>query len=259
MKLTKAVIIGMALIISCSGLASATQDKSQVNDHSEKTTSQKVVLKLFKMDCSACSAQIEAKLYSLDGISEAVADYEKAEAYVIFNPVKISVNKMISEIKAIEFDAKEGDIKTFPAEGLKTVKSAKDGEKLAALQKIEKEDEKLGIKIVSTGEVIDLEKDLDKNKLTIYDFYADWCDHCVILGENLKTLLQKNPESFVVKKIHLKGEAKDTFNLPIVKKYMKDVYGFPYIRIYNPKGVLLYEGGEFVQIEQVLKKNSGKA
>jgi thiol-disulfide isomerase/thioredoxin len=261
----KSFIISLAILVFSSGAALAhnghnhTETKAEKKTEPAKAGTTKAVLKLFKMDCSACSAQIEAKLNSLDGISEAVADYDKAEAYVIYNPTKINVNKMIAEIKAIEFDAKAGDIKTFPAEGLKTVKDTKTSQKIASLKAIEEDDAKVGIKIVSNGEVIDLEKNLDKNKLTVYDFYADWCDHCIELGENLKILMKKNPEAFVVKKIHLKGEAADTYKLPIVKKYLKDVFGFPYIRVYNSKGILLYEGGDLKEIEQVLSKNSGKA
>ncbi len=265
MKLSKSIIIGLSVLVCSSGTALALNEHNHIETKAEKKTestkagTHKAVLKLFKMDCSSCAAQIEAKLNSLDGISEATADYDKAEAYIVYDPAIINVNKMIAEIKAIDFNAKVGDIKAFPSSGIRAVKIERDDKKLATLKAIAEDDAKMGIKIVSNGEVIDLEKNLESGKITIYDFYADWCDHCIELGENLKSLMKRDPDAFVVKKIRLKGEAEDTYKLPIVKKYLKDVFGFPYIRIYDAKGKIIYEGGDFKEIEQVLKNNSTKS
>jgi copper chaperone CopZ len=253
------IIIIAALGLPGIALANSGQAPAAIKTDSVKTEVRKAVLKLFKMDCSTCAAQIEAKLSSLKGISEATADFDKAEAYIIYDPARITVNKMIEEIRAIDFDAKAGDINSFPKSEIKELKAERDNKKLAALIQIEKEDEKLGIKVISQGEDINLQDNLDNNKLTVFDFYADWCDHCIELGENLKKLISVNPDLFVVKKIHLPGEAKDTFKLPVVKKYMKEEYGFPYIRIYDARGRMLYEGGDFAKIKQILNKNSGKA
>src|SRR6185295_15246439 len=100
MKKSKLLTVIIMSSLGLSGIASANSGQVIIanKNYIAKTTSQKAVLKLFKMDCSSCAAQIEAKLSSLKGISEATADYDKGEAYVIYDPSKISVNKMIEEI-----------------------------------------------------------------------------------------------------------------------------------------------------------------
>ena len=56
------------------------------------------------MACSACSANVEKKLNSLDGIKRATVNLPGRTALVEYNPEEISLERMKSEINAIGYD-----------------------------------------------------------------------------------------------------------------------------------------------------------
>lgn len=58
-------------------------------------------LKISGMHCTGCSTRLEKVLNNVDGIKEAVVDFEKKEANVIYDESKID----ISNIKNIIDDA----------------------------------------------------------------------------------------------------------------------------------------------------------
>ena len=58
-------------------------------------------LKISGMHCTCCSTRLEKVLNNVDGIKEAVVDFEKKEANVIYDESKID----ISNIKNIIDDA----------------------------------------------------------------------------------------------------------------------------------------------------------
>ena len=56
------------------------------------------------MACSACSANVEKKLNSLDGIKSATVNLPRRTALVEYNPEEISLERMKNEINAIGYD-----------------------------------------------------------------------------------------------------------------------------------------------------------
>jgi len=56
------------------------------------------------MACSACSANVEKKLNSLDGVKSATVNLPGRTALVEYNPEEISLERMKSEINAIGYD-----------------------------------------------------------------------------------------------------------------------------------------------------------
>lgn len=56
------------------------------------------------MACSACSANVEKKLNSLDGVKRATVNLPGRTALVEYNPEEISLERMKSEINAIGYD-----------------------------------------------------------------------------------------------------------------------------------------------------------
>lgn len=56
------------------------------------------------MACSACSANVERKLNSLEGISSASVNLAGRSALVDFDPTQISLEQMKKEISGIGYD-----------------------------------------------------------------------------------------------------------------------------------------------------------
>lgn len=64
----------------------------------------KQTIPVIGMACASCSANIERKLNELDGINEASVSLPGRSALVDYNPEKISLEKMKSEINGIGYD-----------------------------------------------------------------------------------------------------------------------------------------------------------
>ena len=55
-------------------------------------------LKISGMHCTGCSARLEKILNNVDGIKEAVVDFDKKEASVIYDESKIDISNIKNEI-----------------------------------------------------------------------------------------------------------------------------------------------------------------
>ena len=64
----------------------------------------KQTIPVIGMACASCSANIERKLNELDGINEASVSLPGRSALVDYDPEKISLEKMKSEINGIGYD-----------------------------------------------------------------------------------------------------------------------------------------------------------
>lgn len=72
---------------------------SQVQSEEEE----RVVLKISGMSCAACSAKIDKKLNSLDGVSKAAVNLATGKATVTFDPEKIKVSEFIAIIHKLGY------------------------------------------------------------------------------------------------------------------------------------------------------------
>ncbi len=61
--------------------------------------------KLSGMSCAACSARIEKKLNSLDGVNSAAVNLAAQKAAVLYDPVKIKADDLIKAVQGLGYDA----------------------------------------------------------------------------------------------------------------------------------------------------------
>ncbi len=69
---------------------------------------EKITLSISGMHCGHCMKRVSDTLNGLKGVKKATVSLENGTADVEYIPSKITVNEMISAIKAIGFDASEG-------------------------------------------------------------------------------------------------------------------------------------------------------
>ncbi|MDD5131599.1 MAG: thioredoxin family protein [bacterium] len=89
------------------------------------------------------------------------------------------------------------------------------------------------IKLISSGEPVDLKQYLVKDHVVIFDFYADWCGPCRILGPKIEELINKN-EKLLLRKINIVN-----WNSEVAKQYQ--IQFVPNVRVYDTQGQLVGE------------------
>ena len=91
------------------------------------------------------------------------------------------------------------------------------------------------IKTISHGEQIDITGSLVPGKLTVIDFYADWCGPCRSLAPKLDRLLAANSESLAIRKV-------DIVNWESAVSQQYRIQSIPHLKLFDENGQLLAEG-----------------
>ena len=84
------------------------------------------------------------------------------------------------------------------------------------------------VKIISQGEAVNLNDYLVKDKVVVFDFYADWCGPCRVLGPRVEELVQKY-DDVILRKINIVN-----WTSQVAKQYK--VQFVPNVRVYNKQG-----------------------
>lgn len=93
---------------------------------------------------------------------------------------------------------------------------------------------------------IDISRHLEKGKLVIFDFYADWCGPCRKLTPKLEKLVRNHPDQFALKKIDIVS-----WNTPVARQFK--IRSIPYLEVYDDTGSKEASGNGF-QVYKELKK-----
>lgn len=86
----------------------------------------------------------------------------------------------------------------------------------------------------ASGELIPVESVLVPGKITVVDFYADWCAPCKVLDKKLQSEIQDEPR-IAVRKIDVTRAEGET----VTARY--GVKNIPHVRIYGIDGALLHD------------------
>jgi len=106
----------------------------------------------------------------------------------------------------------------------------------------------LDIEIISkAGEKVDLSSHVVEGKITIFDFYADWCVPCKVLEAKLVELMRDN-DRIAFRKVNIVD-----WDSAVAKQHLAGVEGIPYVIILTDSGEELYRGaGLFDRISEAL-------
>jgi thiol-disulfide isomerase/thioredoxin len=84
------------------------------------------------------------------------------------------------------------------------------------------------VEIISRGEQVDIGKHRVDGKITIVDFYADWCGPCRSIGPMLEERVNKDAD-LVLRKVNI-----DSWSSPVSKQY--GIRAVPFLQVYDRRG-----------------------
>lgn len=165
------------------------------------------------IDCAACAPPIVRALESVEGVKSAKIDVA-AKTATVDVPAGFDKQQLRAALSNAGFEAvfpgeSNTGIAPLPADVVKT----------------------LDIVAYTDGKRVDIAKILAPGKITIVDFYADWCGPCNVLEARLQRYMQ-NKKSLAVRRVDIghwdNAAAKQATELR--------AEALPYIRVYDAKG-----------------------
>jgi copper chaperone CopZ len=193
----------------------------------------RLTFKVIGIDCSACAPPIVKALKSVEGVKSAKVD-AKAKTATVDVPAGFDREKLREAVSNAGFAAvfageKPRDIEPLPADVVKT----------------------LDIRSYTDGKRIDIANITAPGKVTIVDFYADWCGPCQVLEARLQHLMQ-GKKNLAIRRVNIgkwdNDAAKQATELRAA--------ALPYIRVYDARGkfVTALTGGMWDEVLGAIEK-----
>ena len=90
----------------------------------------------------------------------------------------------------------------------------------------------LDVQLISHhGQSVEVARFLAKNKLTIYDFYADWCANCRIFDTHIGEYAALHPNRIAYRKINIVD-----WESPVALQFLREIDQLPYGIVFIPNG-----------------------
>jgi thiol-disulfide isomerase/thioredoxin len=185
------------------------------------------------IDCAACAPPIVKALSAVDGVKAARVD-AKARTATVDVPAGFDREKLRSALTNAGFEAvfageEPRDIEPLPPSVVKT----------------------LDIRSYTDGRRVAIPSILAPGKVTIVDFYADWCGPCHVLEARLQHLMQ-GKSNLAIRRVNIgkwdNEAAKQATELR--------AQALPYIRVYDARGkfVAAVTGGMWDEVLAAIEK-----
>lgn len=183
------------------------------------------------MSCTGCANSSQKTLLKLKGVDSAFVDFDTKQA-IVYAGGKLDEESIKKAISAINFEA------LFDND--KIVEPLTENEKKG-----------LDIEMVKGGNKMDFKKYLAKGKITLFDFYADWCAPCKLYSPKLERLLLENP-GLALRKVDLVSWESELAK-QLTKAYK--LPSLPFTLLFDENGKLInkVEGNNIEQVKNILK------
>jgi thiol-disulfide isomerase/thioredoxin len=193
------------------------------------------VISLQRIDCSECGTGSAAALEKHAGVHDAEFDLGKAELTVRYDPQLTSPPKLLAVVEG---------------RGHQAVLGGGAGSYLAGPQFPAGLDVQ---QLARGGEDVDIEAHLVAGKVTVFDFFAPWCEPCRDVDAHMKRVLERHPD-VALRKLDVVD-----WSTPLARRYLMDVTSLPYVVVYGTDGrrVGTVVGLHLDQLDAAIAKGRG--
>jgi copper chaperone CopZ len=192
-----------------------------------------LTFKVVGIDCSLCAPPVVKALRGVEGVQSASVD-AKAKTATVAVPEGFDREKLREAVSNAGFQAvfsgeKPRDIEALPADVVKT----------------------LDIRSYTDGKRVDIAKITAPGKVTIVDFYADWCGPCHVLEARLQHLMQGR-KNLAMRRVNIGKWDNDAAKQATELR----ASALPYIRVYDARGkfVTAVTGGMWDEVLGAVEK-----
>jgi copper chaperone CopZ len=198
----------------------------------------KLTFTVVGIDCAACVGPIKKQLASIEGVKVISLDWQKglAAVEVADGFDREQVRKALTDLgfDAVFAGETRKDIEPIDPAVLKT----------------------LDMTVDPTGAKVDLKKALAAGKVTIVDFYADWCGPCHVLETRLEKYMTAHRD------VALRRVSVGKWDTPAAKQATREfrAEALPYVRVYDGSGkfVVAVTGGMWDEVLGAIDKARAK-
>lgn len=186
------------------------------------------------MDCAACGPPIVKTLTAVEGVKSAKVDW-KSETATVDVPAQFDRQKLRVALTNAGFES------IFPGEERKEIQPLAP-EILKTLDIIEYKD----------GKRVDIAKLMAPGKITIVDFYGEWCGPCRVLETRLQHLM-RGQGNIALRRVDI-GKWDNDAAKQATREFHAEA--LPYIRVYDAKGkfVASVTGGMWDEVLNAVAK-----
>jgi thiol-disulfide isomerase/thioredoxin len=199
-------LLVLALVVSAPTGCQPATEATTVPDSATTT-----VISLQGIDCESCGSRVISAL-GQQGIYATSFDRSAAELTVQYDATQISVADMLVAVTKLGYTGTEG---------------AGHG---AYIPGVVFEPGLDVLQISKAGEVVELESHLAPGKVTVFDFYAVWCEPCRKVDEHMQAVLAKH-DDVALRKLDIVD-----WDSEVAKRYMKSAAELPYLIVYGSDG-----------------------
>ncbi len=187
------------------------------------------------MTCGKCADSATKALASMPGVLEPTVDFDSKNARVRSGG-SVTREQIREALATLGFEARFG-IESLDSDPLP--------EEIRA---------GLDIQTVSHGEKIRVKDHLAPGKVTIFDYYADWCGPCHLLSPKLERLVLKY-ENVALRKVDL-ADFESKAALQATREFRMP--GLPFTTVFNERGKLLGQinGNLIEEIEAIVRPHA---
>ena len=192
-----------------------------------------LTFKVVGIDCAECGPPLVKALKKVEGVKSAKVD-AKAMTATVDVPASFDREKLRTAVSNTGFVAvfageQPRDIERLPADVVKT----------------------LDIVSYTDGKRVDLKKLMVPGKVTIVDFYADWCGPCHVLETRLQHLM-RGKQNLALRRVDIGKWDNDAAKQATELR----AEALPYIRVYDARGkfVTAVTGGMWDEVLAAIEK-----
>ena len=178
---------------------------------------EQTVLSIANSDCASCGMMMAEELAEMPDIEKANYDAKAVEVTAFYKPGAVTGKELIERLDWLNYDIRLGS-----GQGsYMSVKAFK---------------ESLDVKIiVEDGSAVELRDHLVMGKVTVVDFFAEWCGPCRKIDELMEDVLLHNPD-VAFRKVNIVD-----WDSPAAKQHLANAANIPYVMVFTPSGRLLTE------------------